>query len=101
MVSTHSQTSINGDTEAKPASTMNNGHGHGHDGHPSYLTQDISTESTPNNFISPPDKPEYHPYRFTSSGEQGKGKDWQDDLELETATALCKAQSSPLRFLVV
>lgn len=65
-----------------------------------YLHANNTTGSTPEHFIPPPDKPEYHPYRLTLSGENG-GKDWQDELDLETATAMAMHQPSPLRFLVL
>lgn len=67
-----------------------------------YLHASITTGSTPEHFVSPPDKPEYHPYRLpTPNPASESGKDWQDDLELETATMLASQQASPLRFLVL
>lgn len=67
-----------------------------------YLHASITTGSTPEHFVCPPDKPEYHPYRLPMPNPGGEsGKDWQDDLELETATMLASQQSSPLRFLVL
>ncbi|KAK9897954.1 arsenate resistance ArsH [Cystobasidium minutum MCA 4210] len=66
-----------------------------------HLHASISTGSTPDRFIPPPDKPEYHPYRLRASKTENSGKDWQDELELETATMLASQQASPLRFLVL
>lgn len=69
-----------------------------------FLDATNTTGSTPKNFISPPDKPEYHPYRLPiehAEGSSNSSKDWQDGLELETATMLARQQKTPLRFLVL
>lgn len=71
---------------------------HAENGH---LNPTITTGSTPPDFLPPPDKPEYHPYRLPISDESTSGKDWQDELELDTATMLAAQQASPLRFLVL
>lgn len=65
-----------------------------------YLDSTFTTGSTPDHFIPPPDKPEYHPYRLPDSQSTG-GEDWQDGLELDTATLLAQQQPAPLRFLVL
>jgi len=70
----------------------------------SYLGPFNTTGSTPEHFIPPPDKPEYHPYRLAESSEgspETGGKDWQDELELDTVTMLAQQQPTPLRFLVL
>lgn len=62
------------------------------------LSPSETTGSTPLEFIPPPDRPEYHPYRLVKGTQD---YDWIDNVDLETASAIAQSQSSPLRFLVL
>lgn len=59
-----------------------------------------ATGSTPPDFIPPPDRIEYHPYRLVIDANSPH-HDWIDEVDLEIATALQHSQSTPLRFLVL